>query len=424
MRTTKVLYIHLLGTFLLILICFSFYQYTGIPDLIFKAIGFVSVPLLLCLSCKTLFRGKSDEITRIYKMLLVCNLISFVMAQIFWGQSMLLSYRASASFLLLLFFFYLKSTKYQLPAIEIIIWVFAGLYVLLWLFALSRFPELTFGFNESDDFTNEARGIARINFIGSSFLPLACFLSLNKYLSTKKYRYILIYVLFFTIIVLQVTRQTIVFTLLVTLLYVFWLNKKKGIYLVGVLMALAAIGFSLKIHEGDNIIGNLIELSDQQEEMQSAGNENVRITEYKYFFTEWSQNPVTMLFGNGMPHMNSSYGKYYEGLQDTQGLYLSDVGYPSMYVIYGLLGLCLYLYLFYKGVTSKVRKNLYYAKMFILFICLSNVSASWYFTADCQVAMALCFYIISRYGKNRKTLLTKQRKLLAMRLLSKKTSSE
>lgn len=73
-----------------------------------------------------------------------------------------------------------------------------------------------------------------------------------------------------------------------------------------------------------------------------------------------------------------------------------------MYVINGLVGLFLYFLLFFKRLKTKLPGNCHYARMFVLFLVLANIFASWYFVADCQIAMALCFYIISEYGMNNK----------------------
>lgn len=398
---------HFLTAVILILMSLSFYQYAGIPVNVFKLITFVTVPIfifLLIINKRTKKGNRCDidnGITRIIKWLLCSYVISVFMAYLFWGQDFLLSYRVSYVFFIMLFYFYLKKKRYSLGTIEFIIWFFAVLYIFLWLYALSRTPELTFGYTESGDVDDESRGIFRINFIGNIFLPFASFLAINKYAITRKIKFLLLFGLFFVFIILQVTRQTILFTAIVSVIYLFKYYKKYIYILTFLLIAGYFILPYVKIPE-DNVISALIELSESQNEADAAGNEYIRITEYRYFFTEWSGNPITWILGNGLPHALSEYGRYYSRIQTTQKLFLSDVGYASMYVINGLVGLFFYFLLFFKSLKTKLPGNCHYASMFVLFLVLANIFASWYFVADCQIAMALCFYIISEYGMNNK----------------------
>ena len=131
--------------------------------------------------------------------------------------------------------------------------------------------------------------------------------------------------------------------------------------------------------------------------------ENPRITEYRYFFNDWSKNIITSIFGNGVPHGLTSYGVYEENLK-RKGLFLSDVGYPSMYVYVGIIGLLLYIILFVKCTFQKLPKELFYVNMFMGFMIPANLAASWYNVPDTQLAICICTYLIYAYRKNPKSL--------------------
>ena len=112
---------------------------------------------------------------------------------------------------------------------------------------------------------------------------------------------------FFLFIVFQLTRQLILWTALVGMIYIYLKNPKK---ILGFCLA-AFFLFALFINNveisDDSLVGSMINVTKAQIDSNKGGNEDIRITEYKYFFGKWSKNIVTDIIGNGMPHANSPY---------------------------------------------------------------------------------------------------------------------
>lgn len=52
--------------------------------------------------------------------------------------------------------------------------------------------------------------------------------------------------------------------------------------------------------------------------------------------------------------------------------------------------------------SYQMPADLEYVRMFMLFLIPANIAASWYTTPDCQIAMAICIYIIMQYGRKRR----------------------
>ena len=305
----------------------------------------------------------------------------------------MLGYRVSASLFVFLFFFYLCKKRPPLKFIENYILVFGILYILLWLFAFSQLPTRIFGVGD-ETIEGTSRGMERINFTGRLSLILAYFLCLTRYFLTKKYIYVAAVIIFFVFIVLQLTRQLILWTALVSIYYIFKKSKK----LIITCMAFVCIGYTfignIKLSE-DSILGSMVALTiKQNKENQYINEEDIRITEYKYFMGDFSKNIITDIIGNGMPHFDSSYGKSYWIRDQEKGLYLSDVGYAKMYAVNGLIGLCLYLFLFIYSLRKRIPKQLAYCKLFILFMIPANIAASWYSTVDGQIAVSICIYLM------------------------------
>lgn len=380
------------------LISFQFYFYAGFSNTMIKLPLFLTVPIMFAICWKTLFSKNANKLFHIMRGVIIVTILSIFSAYIFRNQSIVLGYRAIAAGLTLIFYFYLYKRRPSIQSLETYIFIFGILYCILWLYAMSKFPEPVFGFNEDGEVKEDlSRGMIRINFLGRISLIFAYFLSLNRAYVQKKKIYFVIAAVFFIFIIMQVTRQLIAWSALVTIIYVFQKNRKLLIFGGIILVFLFFFGKTIKFSQ-DSVIGTMIAMTEEQMDNSQHGDEDIRITEYKYFFTEWSHSIITDIIGNGMPHGNSAYGKYYAKLQEQQKLYLSDVGYGQMFVITGWIGLFLYIVLFIKCCLIRMPEELMYAKMFILFLLLANIAASWYAKADCQIAMCISIYLMTVYA--------------------------
>ena len=380
------------------LVSFQFYSYAGLNNTVIKLPLFLTVPIMFAICWKTFISKNANKLFRIMRGIIIITILSIFSAYLFWNQSIVLGYRAIAAGLTLIFYFYLYKRRPSIQSIETYIFVFGILYCVLWLYAMSKFPEPVFGFNEDGEVKEDlSRGMIRINFIGRISLIFAYFLSLNRAYTQKKKIYFVFATVFFIFIIMQVTRQLIIWSALVTIIYIFRKNRKLLIGGIVIFAFLFSFGKTIKFGQ-DSVIGTMITMTEEQMESSQHGDEDIRVTEYRYFFTEWSRNIITDVIGNGMPHGNSAYGKYYTQLQEQQKLFLSDVGYGQIFVITGWIGLFLYIVLFIKCCLIRMPEELMYTKMFMIFLLFANIAASWYAQADCQIAMCISIYLMSVYA--------------------------
>jgi hypothetical protein len=316
------------------------------------------------------------------------------MAYFFWKQDLMLSYRVTAVFMAIIFFFFLLHAKPNLSYIEKVIWFFCILYIALWLYGLLMAPNQIFGI-ENENGIDDSRGIFRLSIQGRAFVVLSFFTAISKYVETKKKKWIGIFIFLFIIICMQVIRQVIAFSLLTGLFYLLRKNKYIWLWLSLAVIGMIAFG-SMKI-DNKSIIGKMVVLSQDQVQEQQSGNENIRITEYRYFFTKYSKNIVTHIFGNGVAHSESEYGKIENKLAQNKALYASDVGYGEIFIRFGLLGLLFYGLIFYRVIKQKVQKKYMYAKLFILYLIFANIAASWIFHDT--IVICICLYILETCHK-------------------------
>ena len=373
------------------------YKYVDFNLAIFKALYFAAVPLMFLYVSKIwLIKHRNNPYFKVMNLITLSTILSILMAYLFWGQNIVLGYRATASLLAIIFYFYLLKTSPSLHRIETFIWVFAVVYIILWLYGISSAPTIVFG--DPEDIL-DSRGVFRLSLPSRASIIVAFFLALNKYELTHKKKYIILFVLFFIFIVLQVTRQIILWSFLIGLYYLLRNNKRVWLYLFCVGLLLVLFANNITISE-DSVIGKLLSTTESQINNQKSGEEDIRIREYRFFLSDFSKNTITNIFGNGMPHFNSDYGNYYENtVQNNYKFYMSDVGYAQMFVVTGLVGLLLYLFLFLKVVREKVPSTIMFAKLFIIYQLFANIAASWY--AHDVIYICISIYLLSIYRNNR-----------------------
>lgn len=344
------------------------------------------------------------------KAVIILSWLSIVMTYLFKEQPLILGFRSAAPCLFQYYmFFVLLRLKPSVKVLEYWIVIFATLYCILWTYGFSQIPNVIFGNFEETGF-NESRGIFRLFFTGCDTLIFAIYLFVNKFSLQKKKKYLLCAIIFFVFLVLQLTRQTIAIGFVISVIYYFRKRIVKAV--VTLLIGLLALSFVGQIQfSDDSIVGSLINLTHEQAKDNASGDENARILEYKYFFTEWHEdNIITMLFGTGNPHADSSFGKRYVNvIKEQKHMVLSDVGYPTMYCTVGLIGMLVFLRIYWKGCRQKVLDKYTYAKMWMYATVLYNLMSGAFQSINVIYCTCIALYIleISRQ-ESRLTKITQQ----------------
>jgi hypothetical protein len=369
---------------------FYFYEYVNFNLHIIKLIYFAIIPIVIVYVSSELIKTHKDSLyIKLVKYIFVLIVLSVFIACVFWGQNILLSYRSTAQYIAIIYFFILLKIKPDLKLIENIISCFCVLHLACWIYGMMKAPELTFGINPENTL-DDSRGVFRLNIRGFGFVILGFFFAICKYSETRMKKWILIFTFLFIIIVLHVTRQVIVISLIISLIYL--LKNSKYLWILTGISTITFLFINNKTLNEDSLIGRLFALTNRQIELQQSGEEEyIRITEYRYFFTEYSKNTITDILGNGVPHGESDYGKREIALQQHH-LYTSDVGYAAIYTRIGMLGLIFYCLIFYRVARQKVPTRCMYAKLFMIYMIFANIAASWVFHD--MIVICICLYIL------------------------------
>lgn len=370
---------------------FALYFFNGIPQSVCKMTRFIAIIVTLFYLTSSFFRKYcNNTYSRLVLALFWSIIISMLMSYLARGQGLILSFRVNCTLLSIIYFFLLLKWHPSLSFLEKLILTYAIINVTLWIIALLYAPTPIFSDTAKEEY-DSSRGVFRINVQGYGLFILAFFYVVQQYKLHSKKIWIILAVLMYLVIVLHVIRQIIIFSLLTALLYYFW-NKRWRLITIIVVSYIALQFITFSNISDESVLGNLVNQTTSQYENQMAGNDDIRVREYRYFFFEFPNTVGTMIFGNGIPHTEGPYGKLADYFMHQLHFYPVDVGYATIYFYLGALGLSIYLFLLRKVIKQKVPDRWFYIKLFILYEIPANIAASWYF-AD-MLTIAICLYML------------------------------
>lgn len=393
-------YLKLIILYIIPFISWYGYNYIGFNITIFKAIYFAILPILAIYIFRE-FKGTSF-IKSYFRKLTILISFSIIMSWLVWEQPITLGYRSTAPILSIIFIFLLYKNQYSESELRQFIEIQFIIYSLLFLYALYKAPEVVFGLDNEKELS-DSRGIFRITIANSGFLILAFFMFLNNWVVEKSKKYIILAIFAFILIIMTTVRQVILWSFIVSIFYLF----RKWKYMWGILaISIITINFTtVKINE-DSVIGSLIELTENQVNDNQQGDTYIRFLEYKYYFTNYSDNLLAFIFGNGQAHSESAFGKYEEKLNNYYGFYQSDVGYARFFVQWGILGLILVILLLHYPLKYKMPENLIFLKLYVIYQIFANIAASWFWHEI--ITICVTYYMIDCFALSKNNKLNKK----------------
>lgn len=394
----KLSVIHLFVVLVFCLGSFYFYEPAFLHEQSLKFFYWCLVVLLFGCSFKRLFYNpEAFKFTFSLRLLLISMFVSMLPALLFRGQNPTLTLRAMFPYLGFVLYFFLLTTNPPLKRLILLIWVLASLYILIYFYSLTQIPDMIFG-SYADSSVGDQRGIFRLYIPGRGFMYLAFFVAISNYLYSKRALWLWIAAGLFMVIVAHVTRQYILFSFIIAgsvLLRKVPLWEKTAFLFLGLIAG-------YYIYQYSPVIQALISLTERQV-VDSVPAENIRITAYRYFFSEFSPNLFCSIFGNGVPHAHSSYGRLYSGVVNEQmNLYLSDVGYAQIYAQFGFFGLLAVLFLFIRAFYVKVPSKFLYLKLFIVFVFFANFMSDYFLNKSNVAAISIVLYMIEVVNNDRR----------------------
>jgi len=213
-------------------------------------------------------------------------------------------------------------------------------------------------------------GIFRFLVQGNNFGILTSLFALNRYLSTRKTKYIALVGLIVTGVYCTATRQLLVVNLLsLSFVYVsyLWRKGRRTELRVFALILFPAIGLLLF---GEAIFGKLMAQTAEE-----TTKDNVRIHAMRFFLFDYWPHWSNFLLGNGVPHYFSEKGLFLRKMEEEYGYFASDVGIVGILHYRGLIYTIVAILATIKGAFTKVRTDdLYLPAMFVCILSIISLN--------------------------------------------------
>lgn len=375
--------------FLVIFVILLYRCYNYVPLLPYtQLMSFIT----LLLYAYIIFIGKktfSNSVFKIEIYIFGSLVITMIVSLLYWNISIfnvISRYYLPASVLIV---FFLKSKKIECSKVENSIVVLTWIYIACWLLQVFEVPNIIFG--TRDEVDDLSRGFVRFYINTKENLPFLIFYYLSLYNKDRNKIYIVIAFIIFVIVVLHVTRQMIFWSALFAVLYLISQNMKhlKSILLLVGMISIMGYYFI----SNSDVVSSLISVTENSEEgVNSLSTSNIRFEAMLYFLHNYSNNLLTILFGNGFPSMADSLAKYEDSFK-MLGYYKADVGFVGMYCDTGLMSVVLYIILVIKTLFfTKTDKRYSYLKYYIAYMVCSYFG-SHTLTSD-VVFVILSMYIL------------------------------
>ncbi|MDI9873362.1 hypothetical protein [Flectobacillus rivi] len=187
-------------------------------------------------------------------------------------------------------------------------------------------------------------------------------------------------------IILSLTRTYIIFTLLLSGIYIL---RNSSIYIKIILVIVLYLG-------GQTISDSKIfqKLSETTSKDLESAEDYIRIKAATYFIGDFQPSPYTKILGNGFPYgTKSKFGRFTENLKKTDWFFIDDLGLLGLYIYLGPLAIIAYLVIFYKTFKVKLPSEFLYLKLFMVFIFLIGLNSYATYNSDFLIAIVFVFYL-------------------------------
>jgi len=338
---------------------------------------------------------------------------SMFVALIFHGQSL----KDSAIAMIPNFFayaFFPVLMQLQIPVEKILqsvkVFVISGMIVYIAKYV--TFPNMIFGVLKDE--YDMSRGIVRLGVPFLFFFVLLMFRYINQWVLIGKRKCFIWIFLTAAFILLNVTRQHIVFSSIFALLLVLQnASMQKKIFTIGACLIVVFV-----ILPQIPLVNAMVKLSNDQVYSNAHEDEDIRVKDYKYFIIEGQSNRISPLFGNGLPRLGKTkWGieeeKKHSRLNGGDGIYQADVGWAGFFWYYGIVALLGLLFLLIKAIKKKKNKNEIYLNYWLLFILFISMASGPLIYYDQFLCISIVLYLIYakrnfafiRYNKTKSTVI-------------------
>lgn len=348
----------------------------------------------LCFAFKSKVKLNRIKYSRkAYKLLIISICISIAMGSLFHDQSFMVSMIATLPYLFAyLFFFILMKLQVDKALIEKPLKILVVCSLVMYLANLAVFPNKIFG--ESQEEYDMSRGFVRLGVPMIEIVVTYFFYSINQWMIYRKKEYVYWIILTAILIFMSLTRQVIALSAVLGFLFV----MQKASWFKKLAVMACCLFVTYFVLPQIPMVKTMIELSEQQS-LDNKEDEDIRITAWRFYTSEFQTNELTPFLGNGVP----SYGKSKWGnfVEQTTALrteggnacFTVDVGWAGFYWYFGAFTTFGLILMFWKGIIRKKNAGKQYLSYSLAFVAISAVASGpiLFYSQICSIS--LLFYL-------------------------------
>lgn len=331
-----------------------------------------------------------------YSFLLLSIVISMLMASAFHNQSMAISIKATIPFLFGYLFLY-TLIRFQLDEdyIEKVIMVLCITSMIIYCVDFITFPNSVFGNVVKGD---NSRGMTRIIPPMIELLVFLVFYSIYKYRCFFQKKWIVIGIVALVFVVLSLTRQYIILTVGLGLLYLLKnVSLMKKLFITVSFCTIVWGAF-----EYIPIFQAMRSFTQKQIHTSKTKDEDIRIKAVRFYTYEYQTNSLSPILGNGIPSFTSPWGREVKRKTFHNHCFAHDVGWAGMFWYFGLLG-TLSLLLFLKKMMVYSYRIKPYICYWFMFILLASLASGPILYHNEIISISIISYLAIAYGKENRS---------------------
>lgn len=347
-----------------------------------------NTPLLILLVPFVVLELNNRSIFSGYIIAIIIGLIiSMVSCYYYRDQSVFDTFRGSANFFYIMFYFMIRRINPSLAQMEKALLILAVIFSLSYIVQYIIYPTVIFS-GAKDEFTDDIRIRLGAQGLGS----LGYFFGLNKFLTWKKVNYLLLSILCFCVILLMGFRTMLaglaIFTLIMIIrVYGFsWKIVFYGILATGVFVVILQLpAFSEKMNF----------MFERQEADNFNNSDYIRIVGLQYFTQDHFKNIGEFILGSGMPFEGTKYGNYMNSLTES-GIYYVDWGLLGLSWIIGIFPVIVMILYSVKTYRIKVKKEYYYIGIWFLYLVVTSITTMEFYRHGNFVVQAIALFMVGK----------------------------
>lgn len=365
----------------------SFYD---VIDSLFYVIVLISLTQFIFLKRNNFAQDRyflfNNEIISLYFFLFISTLSSWY----YHDQFPFLTALAMRFFAFFLLYYILVIANISKDIIIRFIITFACIYMVIFSLQLLIFPTAIVPLGNTTEFD---RGFLRLRLEGVGFVTLAGFYFLNKYLVERNLLPLVAYFVCFIFVFILGFRTLMLTYIFSSLLLIVLVNKKftNVLYMTIPIFFLLILVFQIDFFS-DFINESIYTTVDQFND----GENYIRFLTFDFLFKNVNENWITIILGNGQPFVGTSYGNYV-GIYGAKvmGFIAADLGLLGFVFNYGLITCFIFLYIFIKGIRTKIEVDSFYIKAFFIYLIISSFTTAEIYRAGMFGPICVALYLIN-----------------------------